>query len=320
MSYTKKSRYYYVAQRVFDTAEIVMLSDMVKASKLTVKKKERLIEKLYSTIGMYREAKATDSFVLLEPTKCGNPSIIYNIDAIERAIKEKKKVSFLYFSLDERKQKVYHCDKKRYLFNPLSMIWCRDNYYLLCYDDVHSGISRYRIDKMEDVRSEDARLEKEEFCDFNADTYRKQIFSMFGGDLKKVEIEFERELLDVIYDKFGTEIRIQKTENDCFRTSAEVQVSRTFFLWVLGTMGKVKIKAPLTVKKQLDEFVEQIRIVLHRILHSRYNYQGIQGYCFLRAEVRIPSRTSHNCAKGKYHRPSDPHNCLQAVSIHGNLL
>lgn len=260
LSYTKKSRYYYVVQRSFDTAEIVMLADMIQASKLTKKKKGSLTDKLYSTIGMYRDGRTSDSCIFLEPTKCGNPSIIYNIDAIERAIREKKKVSFLYFSLDENKNKVYHCDKKRYLFNPLSMIWCKDNYYLLCYDDVHSGISRYRIDKMEEVQTEkEDRFEKEEFRNFNSEIYRKQIFSMFGGELKKVEIRFVRELLDVIYDKFGTDIRIEKIDEDLFQANVEVQVSRTFFIWMIGTMGKVKIKAPLTVKKQFDEFVQKIK-------------------------------------------------------------
>lgn len=35
MSYKKKYHYYYVVSRVFDIAEIAMLADVVKASKLT---------------------------------------------------------------------------------------------------------------------------------------------------------------------------------------------------------------------------------------------------------------------------------------------
>ena len=69
--------------------------------------------------------------------------------------------------LDENKNKVYHKGKKRYVFNPLSLIWSKDNYYLLCYDDRHDGTSRYRIDKMENVTVEaEPILEKEEFRRF----------------------------------------------------------------------------------------------------------------------------------------------------------
>lgn len=257
-SFTKKARYYYAVHQFFDTAEITMLVDIIKASKLTESRKEKIIEKLYSTIGLHKQRRA-DNLIVLDNKRVGNPSIIYNIDAIETAIKQNKKVSFFYYHLNENKEKVYHRDKKRYVFNPLSLIWNKDNYYLLCYDDKHEGTSHYRIDKMEDVRVEDSpRLGKEEFKDFDADTYRKQVVSMFGGRLERVAIRFASELLSDVYDKFGTDLRVHKTTDGMFRAVLEVQVSKTFFLWVVGTLGKVKIVEPATVKKEFNAFVEQI--------------------------------------------------------------
>ena len=257
-SYVKKSRYYYAIHQLFDTAEITMLTDVIKASKLTDSRKETIINKLYSTIGMYKDT-ATDNIIFLETKKYGNSSIIYNIDAIETAIKQKKKVSFVYFHLDENKNKVYNKDKKRYVFNPLSLIWSKDNYYLLCYDDRHDGTSRYRIDKMENVTVEDEPiLEKEEFKDFDSETYRKQVFSMFGGELEKVTIRFDKELLSDVYDKFGTDIQIHKSNDRALTTTIEVQVSKTFFLWVVGTLGKVKIIEPSQVAEKFGSFVKQI--------------------------------------------------------------
>lgn len=257
-SYVKKSRYYYAVHQLFDTAEITMLTDVIKASKLTDSRKETIINKLYSTIGMYKDT-ATDNIIFLETKKYGNSSIIYNIDAIETAIKQKKKVSFVYFHLDENKNKVYNKDKKRYVFNPLSLIWSKDNYYLLCYDDRHEGTSRYRIDKMESVTVEDEPiLEKDEFSNFDSETYRKQIFSMFGGELEEVTIQFDKELLSDIYDKFGTDIQIHKSSDGTLTTTIEVQVSKTFFLWVVGTLGKVKIIEPSQVAEKFGSFVKQI--------------------------------------------------------------
>ena len=257
-SYMKKSRYYYAVHQLFDTAEITMLTDVIKASKLTDSRKETIINKLCSTIGMYKDT-ATDNIIFLEGKKYGNSSIIYNIDAIETAIKQKKKVSFVYFHLDENKNKVYHKDKKRYVFNPLSLIWSKDNYYLLCYDDRHDGTSRYRIDKMEDVTVEaEPILEKEEFGNFDSETYRKQIFSMFGGELEEVTIQFDKELLSDIYDKFGTDIEIQRKYGGALETTLSVQVSKTFFLWIVGTLGKVKIIEPNNVNERFDSFVKEI--------------------------------------------------------------
>ena len=260
LSYTKKARYYYVVQHAFDTAEITFLSDIIMASKLTAHRKRELINKLYSTIGIHRIPRRLNNVFSLDNAKYGNPSLIYNIDAIENAIDENKKVSFLYYSLDEDKNKVYHSNKKRYVFNPLAMIWNKDNYYLLCYDDKHDGASRYRIDKMEEVKVEETpRLAKKEFGNFNPETYRKQIVSMFGGKLNKVTIQFDKELLNDIYDKFGTNLHIQKVDANLFKTTLEVQTSKTFFIWVIGTLGKVRIISPVAVKKEFNAFVEQIK-------------------------------------------------------------
>ena len=79
-------------------------------------------------------------------------------------------------------------------------------------------------------------LEKEEFKNFDSETYRKQIFSMFGGELEEVTVQFDKELLNDIYDKFGTDIEIQRKYGGALETTLSVQVSKTFFLWVVGTL------------------------------------------------------------------------------------
>lgn len=38
----------------------------------------------------------------------------------------------------------------------------------------------------------------------------------------------------------------------------DIQVSKTFFVWVVGTLGKAKIVEPNSVKKEFNAFVEQI--------------------------------------------------------------
>ena len=86
-------------------------------------------------------------------------------------------------------------------------------------------------------------LEKEEFKNFDSETYRKQIFSMFGGELEEVTVQFDKELLNDIYDKFGTDIEIQRKYGGALETTLSVQVSKTFFLRVspLGIIRKQKI-------------------------------------------------------------------------------
>ena len=145
LSYKKKYYYFYVASRQFESAEIAMLADVVSASKLNANRKKTLIGKLAGTLGNNKANVMMKNVLSFEKPKRTNAHIIYSIDRIDTAINDKKKVSFLYFSLDYTGNKVYRKDGKRYLVNPLVMIWNQDNYYLLCYDDKHPDLVTYRI-------------------------------------------------------------------------------------------------------------------------------------------------------------------------------
>lgn len=259
LSYKKKYHYYYVVNRHFDTAEIAMLADVIKASKLSSEQKSMLIQKLGEMIGNHQAEKISKNIINYDEPKRSNNRIIYSIDAIDRAISEQKKISFLYYSLDAEKKKIYRKEGNRYITNPLVMVWNKDNYYLIAYPDHHNNTITYRIDRMEDVRIEDERIvKKKEFVDFNVEKYRMQVFSMFGGELKEVGLQFVPEMLDDIYDKFGENVPIE-TVGDKYQVLVQIQISPTFFSWVIGSRGKVHIISPLEVKEQFTAFVDTIK-------------------------------------------------------------
>ena len=81
---------------------------------------------------------------------------------------------------------------------------------------------------------------------------------MFGGELKHIELQFEQDMLDDIYDKFSEDVKIQKTSADKFKCNVEIQISPTFFSWLAGTRGKVKILTPNTAREQFEDFVKEI--------------------------------------------------------------
>ena len=81
---------------------------------------------------------------------------------------------------------------------------------------------------------------------------------MFSGGWERVSMRFDTEIWGDIYGKFGTDLRIKKTADGMFRTTFEIQVSTPFFVWVVGTLVKIKIAEPANVKKEFNAFVEQI--------------------------------------------------------------
>ena len=260
MEVKNKYFYYYVENRPFDSAEISMLTKVVSASKLSSKHKKNLIEKLADTLGRNKAAVLLNNIVSFDKPKHTNSHIIYSIDAIERAINENKKISFKYFDLDHKGNRVCRKDGKTYIVNPLVMIWSDDNYYLISYDDKHPDTVNYRIDRMENVSVEKAdRLERKDLKDFDTEEYRAQVFSMFGGESQKVDLSFDGSMIGLVFDKFGEDISIRKHGDNEYRVTLPIQVSKTFFTWVVGSQGKIKIRSPQNVIDEFNEFIETIK-------------------------------------------------------------
>lgn len=84
---------------------------------------------------------------------------------------------------------------------------------------------------------------------------------MFGGDLQTVTLLFTPSILSDMFDKFGDNIRIHEADDNTYKVDVAVQVSKTFFAWIVGTQGKVRIKAPEKVVTEFSEFVAKIKEV-----------------------------------------------------------
>lgn len=52
----------------------------------------------------------------------------YNVAFMEEAVRGHKKASFFYFDLNENSDTVYHKNKKRYIVEPMALIYNDDSY------------------------------------------------------------------------------------------------------------------------------------------------------------------------------------------------
>lgn len=260
LSYKKKYTYYYVVNRSLEMAEVVMLADAVNASKLPAGQKKALNERLSGVLCSYQAENMSRHIISFDGKCKGNSSFIYNIDAIERAINENRQISFLYFDYNQFHEKVYRKNGDRYVVSPVVMVWDKNNYYLLCFSERHENMITYCLDKIDDVKiMREARIERPEYEKFNTEEYRKQVFSMFGGESRRVTLLFSPNILSDMFDRFGDDIRIGKVDDETFSVDVTVQISKTFFAWIAGTQGKVKIKSPGKVLDEFNEFIAKIK-------------------------------------------------------------
>lgn len=252
----KSKNEYYVVDRSFDIPELRVLMDAVQAASfITPEKTKGFIGRIAQLAGDKKAEIMQKNRVEFHTPKSDNKKIFYSVDEIGNAIEQQKQISFLYFDYDIKHQRVYRKDKARYVVNPLATVFSNDNYYLMCYDDKHSGIANYRIDRMDDVRISDTSItETEESKRFDLSRHKRRLFGMFNGEDARVTFQVDTKLVDHIFDKFGDDISIAYGENNTVVFTADVQVSNPFLGWCCSFGKMLKVMSPQSVAQQVKEY------------------------------------------------------------------
>ncbi len=252
---------YYVEDRNFSLPEIKILIDAVQAASfITEKKTEELIDKLTNLGGSHRGDLMKGNLVCFNTRKHSNEYVYYNVDALETALLQKKKVIFRYFDLNDKGHRVYRREGHHYVVEPVALVFHEDNYYLMGYSAAHAGTANYRIDRMEAVevlkdQVSSAALTLRE----SLEGYTGQVFKMYGGPLQEVTLDFSPDLIGVVYDKFGEKTPITPLSKDRYRIQVKVQISPVFWGWLFQFGGKMRIAAP---RELMDLYEERVQALL----------------------------------------------------------
>ncbi len=258
---SRKSRTtdYYVASRDFELPELKLLVDSVQASKfITHKKSMELISKIEKLTSHENAKKLHRQVFVTNRVKTLNEQIYYNVDKIHDAIAANKQIRFRYFNLDVNKNKVYRKAGDFYTESPVSLTWDDENYYLITYKAKYENFAHYRVDKMEQIElTEDERVLTEKPFDLSA--YSKKMFQMYGGEETDVSIQFENGLVGVVFDRFGMDVPIIKSDESHFVCRVKVAVSPQFLSWVISFGDRAKIVSPDSVIDELYQLVKTVK-------------------------------------------------------------
>jgi predicted DNA-binding transcriptional regulator YafY len=249
---------YYIASRDFELPELKLLVDSVQSSKFITKKKSmELISKIEKLTSHFNAGKLQRQVFITNRVKTLNEQIYYNVDKIHDAIATNKQITFKYFDLDVNKKKVYRRNGDVYTESPVSLTWDDENYYLITYKEKYDSYTHYRVDKMEMIElTENDRVLSDK--PFDLSNYSKSMFQMFSGEETDVSIEFENELVGVVFDRFGTDIPIIKKNEKHFVCRVKVAVSPHFLSWVMSFGKQAKIISPDYVVEEMYQLARDI--------------------------------------------------------------
>lgn len=254
---------YYVEDRSFSIPELKILIDAVQAASfITDKKTAELVEKIASLGGTHRAEILKSNMVCFNTRKHSNEHIYYNVDTLERAIQNNKKVIFYYFNLDENGNKVYRRKHHHYVVEPIALVFNEDNYYLISYSSRHDGTANYRVDRMEAVEIiEEDICEKAISLRNSVSGYTEQAFKMYGGESVEVVLEFDDALIGVVYDKFGEDIQTKRVSDNKCTATVTVQISPVFWGWLFQFAGNMNVISPTHITSRYHELAHSVMSV-----------------------------------------------------------
>lgn len=244
---------YHVVSRTFELPELKLLVDAVQSSKfITHKKSRELIKKIESLASHYEARQLQRQVFVANRIKTMNESIYYTVDYIHEAINKNIKVSFQYFSWNEKKEKVLRHNGDRFIVSPWALTWDDENYYMIGYDSLSGIVKHYRVDKMLNIRTiEEKRDGADLFENFDMALYSKETFGMYSGKNKTVFLRCNNKIANVIIDRFGTNISFSNITDTHFDIHVNVNTSPLFYAWIMSFGADITILAPSEI---IDEY------------------------------------------------------------------
>lgn len=253
------SNAFYIEHNEFSLAELKILIDAVQASSVIPEDMTNaLIEKIANLGGSHCAELLQLNRIRFNIRKQTNNSVLDTIAIIEESFKRQTQVSFFYFKHNEHGDRVYRRGKERYVVDPIALIYTDDRYYLRCYNPARKQYRNYRIDRMEDVQHLDAYIGNEAMVSGEElATYTSKAIKMYGGTEEQVELEFTEELIDVIFDQFGLDTKIERSGDYWYTAKVKVQISRTFWGWYFQFLDQMRIISPENVSAQCQVWAQK---------------------------------------------------------------
>lgn len=248
---------YYLQEKQFDKAEILLLCNAIHASHFISKKQSnKLIKKLLKTQSKYEAKEFMGDIYLPSSIKTSNEELLYNIQLVSEAIRDKKMIQFDYMKYDEKKKLVPRRDEP-YIVEPRYIVYADSRAYLIATNPKYTDFVHYRMDRMSKgilIEQQMKKLPKIE----DPYEYAKNKLFMYAGEMIPVTYLCEEKILDQMIDLFGRDVFISKREDGKFVLSTRTSRPGAKFL-ARQYLTSIEILQPEDLR---EEFTAELQSVL----------------------------------------------------------
>lgn len=260
------SKGFYLRNRKFTLAEIMLLISAVQAAPFVTELKTRaLMDKLSGFLSIYQR-EGIKNASNIGGVKFGNEEVYRTIEMINYGIASGRKISFLYYKRSIMRRDVVQRRGKRYVVSPYAMVWVQDRYYLISNMSGKEGLTHFRLDRIRDVRIEEETIrpvgDVSEYSDkFDAVDYAGKCLNMFGGEIKRITLRCHMDLINEFFDRFGEDIPVKKDGEEHFIARIEAAASPGFVNWVSQFGAKAEVLEPADLREEVGNYLREAALL-----------------------------------------------------------
>ncbi len=259
-TYQRSPVQYALAERDFEISELMLLVDAVQSSRFLSDGKSNALVKSIRCLASNRQRELLNKQVNVHGRpKSQAQSDFVNVDCIQLAIAQKRKISFKYYKFDIHLKKVERKKDTVRTTTPVSLIYSDDNYYLIGYSDAHKDFTHYRVDRMGDIVILETPATKNELiANFDPNDVATHSFSMYGGEHVTATLRVREEVMNVIADKFGVSIPVYVQDDGTALIEVSVLMSPVLYGWLAEMGTDVEIEQPEKLKQAYTHHLQSI--------------------------------------------------------------
>lgn len=243
---------YYYDDWLLQGAELRLLLDAVASSKfITERDSRKLIGRLQTLASPSTKENLQRNVYVTGRIKSRNEFNYRIVEALNTAINKKVQVQFQYTTFDANKKRILRHDGAIYTVSPYALICDGDYYYLVGYCTSHDRIQNFRVDRISRTPKVLKKPAVPAPKHFSAVEYQKNSFRMYStAKAQEIKLLCENETMNSVIDQFGRDVNTEVVDNDHFAVWATVYPGPTFYRWVFGFAGAIRILGPACVVEE----------------------------------------------------------------------
>ena len=236
---------YYLRSRELEQSEVLLLTDAVYSFPfIPAKQTEQLVQKLQKQLSVHQRKRYRYLTISRQDRKTDNRQVFWNIEQLDEAIEQKKKIklNYLHYGLDKKQH-----ETKTYTLSPYEMVYMNERYYLICVPDHDPHTRLYRIDRMKDIQI----LDDPRSAVVARQEAQNAVYAYVGAP-ERIVMYCDRTILDDVIDRFGTEVQIRERDENTF-TASFTAPPRGVKFWALQYLPYVEVVEPAWLREEIIE-------------------------------------------------------------------